>query len=404
MKKFNYEAKDSASGKTVKAMVQAESENSAAKLLIAQGYTPLNITEIDESGGSPIAKLMGRITAKDKIVFTRQLATLLGAGIPLAQSLRTVAEQTENKKLQEIVEEIIGSVEGGKSLSDAFGAHSDVFDPIFLALIQAGEASGTLDDSLKRIADQQEKDAAVMSKIRGALTYPIIVLVVIIGVVIFMLVTVVPQVENIYKSMGKQLPILTQIMVSMADFIRNFWWLILLVCIIGGYFLMQYLKTDAGITFKDKFKLNVPFFKNMFRKLYMARFARTGQTLLQTGVAMLDTLRITGDAVNNTVIKASIDRAADKVKGGKTLSTSLQSEEYILPMVPQMIKIGEQSGKIDEMLGKTAKIYEDELDEEIRAISTAIEPILMVVLAVVAGGIVGAVLFPIYSLASGIGV
>lgn len=404
MKKFNYEAKDSASGKTVKAMVQAESENSAAKLLIAQGYTPLDITEIDESGGNPIAKLMGRITAKDKIVFTRQLATLLGAGIPLAQSLRTVAEQTENKKLQEIVEEIIGSVEGGKSLSDAFGAHSDVFDPIFLALIQAGEASGTLDDSLKRIADQQEKDAAVMSKIRGALTYPIIVLVVIIGVVIFMLVTVVPQVENIYKSMGKQLPILTQIMVSMADFIRSFWWLILLVCIIGGYFLMQYLKTDAGITFKDKFKLNVPFFKNMFRKLYMARFARTGQTLLQTGVAMLDTLRITGDAVNNTVIKASIDRAADKVKGGKTLSTSLQSEEYILPMVPQMIKIGEQSGKIDEMLGKTAKIYEDELDEEIRAISTAIEPILMVVLAVVAGGIVGAVLFPIYSLASGIGV
>ena len=404
MKKFNYEAKDTASGKVVKAMVQAESENSAAKLLIAQGFTPLNIKEIDETGGNPIAKLLGRITAKDKIVFTRQLATLLGAGIPLAQSLRTVAEQTENKKLQEVVEEIIGSVEGGKSLSEAFGAHSDVFDPIFLALIAAGEASGTLDDSLRRIADQQEKDAAVMSKIRGALTYPVIVLVVILGVVVFMLVTVVPQVKSIYASMGKQLPLLTQIMVGMADFVRNFWWVILLVVVIGGYFLFQYLKTEAGIKFKDSFKLNVPFFKNMFRKLYMARFARTGQTLLQTGVAMLDTLRITGNAVNNTVIKAEIDRAADKVKGGKALSTSLQPEEYILPMVPQMIKIGEQSGKIDEMMGKTAKIYEDELDEEIRAISTAIEPILMVVLAVVAGGIVGAVLFPIYSLASGIGV
>lgn len=404
MKKFNYEAKDSATGKIVKSLVQAESENSAAKLLMAQGFTPLNIKEIDESGGNPIAKLTGRITNKDKIVFTRQLATLLGAGIPLAQSLRTVAEQTENKKLQGVIEEIIGSVEGGKSLSEAFGAHADVFDPIFLALIAAGEVSGTLDDSLRRIADQQEKDAAVMSKIRGALTYPIIVLVVILGVVLFMLLTVVPQVKGIYQSMHLQLPILTQILVTVANFIIRFWWLIVAVVGIGGYFLMQYLKTDAGIKFKDSFKLNVPFFKNMYRKLYMARLARTGQTLLQTGVAMLDTLKITGDAVNNTIIKASIDRAADKVKGGKALSNSLQSEDYILPMIPQMIKIGEQSGKIDEMMGKAAKIYEDELDEEIQAISTAIEPILMVVLAVVAGGIVGAVLFPIYNLATNVGV
>lgn len=404
MKKFNYEAKDTATGKLVKSMVQAETETSAAKLLIAQGFTPLDIKEIDESQGNPIAKLLGRITEKDKIVFTRQLATLLGAGIPLAQSLRTVAEQTENKKLQGYLEEIVGAVEGGKSLSSAFGLHKEVFGPIFLALVQAGEASGTLDDSLRRIADQQEKDAAVMSKIRGALTYPVIVFVVIIGVVIFMLLTVVPQVKGVYDSMHKQLPLLTQIMVSTADFIIHFWWILLIVGIAVGYFGFQYLKTEAGIKFKDTFKLNVPFFKNMFRKLYMARFARTGQTLLQTGVAMLDTLKITGDAVNNTIVKQSIDRAADKVKGGKALSSSLASEDYVLAMVPQMIKIGEQSGKIDEMMGKAAKIYEDELDEEIKAISTAIEPIMMVVLAIVAGGIVGAVLFPIYSLASNVGV
>lgn len=403
MKKFNYEARDTTTNKVVKSLVQADTETAAAKLLISQGFTPLKITE-EGDGGNPLAKLTGRITTKDKVVFTRQLATLLGAGIPLTQSLHTVAEQTQNKHFQTVIEEIIASVEGGRSLSQAFGAHDNVFDHVFLALIAAGETSGTLDDSLRRIADQQEKDAAVASKIRGAMIYPGIVLAAIIGVVIFMLLTVVPQVENIYTSMGKKLPLLSQILVSSADFFRHFWWIVLIVIIVAAYFLFQYLRTEAGIATKDNLKLNLPVFKGMFRKLYMARFTRTGQTLLQTGVAMLDTLEITGKAVNNTVIKASIDRAAEKVKGGKALSTALQPEDYILPMVPQMIKIGEQSGKIDDMMGKTAKIYEDELDEEIRAISTAIEPILMVVLAVVAGGIVGAVLFPIYSLAGGVSV
>jgi len=187
-------------------------------------------------------------------------------------------------------------------------------------------------------------------------------------------------------------------MVSMADFFTHFWWLVIILVGIGVYFLLQFLKTERGINFKDNFKLNVPLFGKMFRKLYMARFARTGQTLLATGVAMLDMLRITSEAVNNSVVANSIDRAAEKVKGGKALSVALQPEDYILPLVPQMIKIGEQSGKIDEMLGKTAQVYEDELDEEIKTISTAIEPLLMVVLAVVAGGMVAAILLPIYQL------
>ena len=295
-----------------------------------------------------------------------------------------------------------GDVEGGRSLLDAFGKHRNVFGGLFLSLVEAGEASGTLDEALKRIAAQQEKDAAVMSKIKGALTYPVIVLVVIFGVIIFMLLTVVPQVEQLYIDLKKELPFLTQIMVSSANFASHFWWLILAVLGIGGYFLFQYLKTENGIKVKDTFKLNVPIFNGMLRKLYMARFARTGQTLLSTGVPMLDMLRITSESVSNTIVAQSIDRAADKVKGGKSLSSSLQPEDYILPLVPQMIKIGEQSGKIDEMMGKVAQVYEDELDEEIRTISTAIEPILMVVLAIVAGGMVGAILFPIYSLVNGI--
>jgi len=403
MKKFSYQAKDGSSGKIVKATVQADSENAAAKLLIAQGFTPLDIQEQDENG-SFIGRLTNRITTKDRIVFTRQLATLIGAGLPLSQSLHTVLEQTENKRLQGVVEDIVASVEGGKSLSESFSKHPEVFDKVFLALIAAGEVSGTLDESLIRVAAQQEKDAAMMSKIKGALTYPIIVLVVIFGVMAFMLLTVVPQVEKLYHDLKKELPFLTQVMVSTADFLSKFWWLVIIVVGIGIYFFLQYLKTEGGIKFKDTFKLNVPLFGAMFRKLYMARLARTGQTLLATGVAMLDMMRITSEAVNNSVIAASIDRAAEKVKGGKALSTALQPEEYVLPLVPQMIKIGEQSGKIDEMMGKTAQVYEDELDEEIKTISTAIEPILMVILAVVAGGMVGAILLPIYSLVNGVNI
>ena len=403
MKKYNYEARDSASNKIVKSVVQADSENAAAKLLTAQGFVPLKI-ELQDDKTNFFARFSGRITTKDKVVFTRQLATLIGAGLPLAQSLRTVQEQTTNKRMQEIVQEIISDVEGGKSLSDSFAKHPEAFNKVYVALVSAGETSGTMDDSLKRLAAQQEKDAAMMSKIRGAMMYPSIVLVVIILVIGFMLFTVVPQVEGLYRDLNKGLPFVTLMMIKVANFFSSLWWLVILAMIIGGYFLAQYLKTEQGIRTKDIFKLNVPMFKGMFRKMYMARFARTGQVLLSTGVPMLDMLRITSDAVNNVIISESILRASDKVKGGKALSASLSNEDYFLAMVPQMIKIGEQSGKIDEMMGKTAQVYEDELDEEIRALSTAIEPVLMVFLAIVAGTMVAAILLPIYSLVGNINI
>lgn len=403
MKRFNYEAKDTSTGKKVKSVVQAETEQAAAKVLLNQGFAPLSITE--EGGGDSIfAKFSNRITVKDRIVFSRQLATLIGAGLPLAQSMRTIAEQTENKRFRAVIEDILADIEAGKALSDSFAKYPDLFDKVFLSLIKAGEASGTLDDALKRIANQQEKDAAMMSKIKGALTYPVIVLVVIFGVMGFMMFTVVPQVEKLYEDLGKELPLLTSMLVGGASFLTSFWWLVILILVAVGYFTGQYLKTEDGIKLKDNFKLNVPLFGIMFRKLYMARFARTAQTLLNTGVPMLDMLKITSDAVNNTIVGAGVLRAAEKVKSGKALSDSLENEEYMLKLVPQMVKIGEQSGKVDEMLGRAAQVYEDELDEQIKAISTAIEPLLMVVLAIVAGGMVGAILFPIYSLVNGVNV
>lgn len=397
MKKFSYKVKDRVTGKIVKGEISADSQRAAGKALIDQGYILQDdIYEVGQENA--LARFMNRITTKDKIVFTRQFATLIGAGLPLAQALRTVSEQTENKKMRSVVDDILASVESGSSLKDAFSKFPDVFDKVYLALIAAGEMSGTLDESLRRVATQQEKDAAMMSKIRGALTYPVIVLVVIGLVMTFMMVQVVPQVKQLYKDMHQELPFATQILIGISDFIINFWWLVLVGIGVAGYFFRQYLKTESGIKFAANFKLNVPLFSPLFRKLYMARFARTGQLLLSTGVALLDMLNICGDAMNNIVVKKSIDEAGKLVQSGKSLSESLKGKDYILDMVPQMINIGEQSGKIDEMLGKTAQVYEDELDEQIKAISTLIEPILMVVMALMAGGLIGAILFPIYSL------
>ena len=397
MKKFSYKVKDKVTGKIVKGEISADSKRAAGKALIDQGYILQDdIYEVGQE--NPLNRFLNRITTKDKIVFTRQFATLIGAGLPLAQALRTISEQTENKKMRSVIDEILASVESGSSLKDAFSKFPEVFDKVYLALIAAGEMSGTLDESLRRIATQQEKDAAMMSKIRGALTYPIIVLVVIALLMAFMMVQVVPQVKQLYKDMHQTLPMATEILIGISDFMINFWWLVIIIAGIGGYFFRQYLKTEPGIKFAANFKLNVPLFSPLFRKLYMARFTRTGQLLLSTGVQMLDMLNICGDAMNNVVVKKSVDDAAKLVQGGKSLSESLKGKDYILDMVPQMINIGEQSGKIDEMLGKTAQVYEDELDEQIKAISTLIEPILMVVMALMAGGLIGAILFPIYSL------
>lgn len=397
MLEFNYTAKEQTSGKQVHSTVKAESEKAAARLLMEQGYTPIKITEKTESTG-PLAFLQNRVSTKDRVVFTRQLATLINAGLPLAQSLHTVRDQTPNKKLQTIAQDVLTSIEGGSTLSSAFGKHPSVFNNVFIALVSAGEASGTLDQALERIADQQEKDAEIMSKVKGAMTYPVIVSFVMVGVIIFMLVTVVPQVGKLYKDLKQELPLLTKIMVATANFVQKFWYVVLIAMAVGIYLLFQWSKTEEGRKMIDALKLNVPMFGQLFRKLYMARFARTSETLMASGVPMLETLNIAQQAVNNVHVGDAIARSAEKVKGGKALSEALRGEEYVLSLVPQMISIGEQSGGIDKMLAKAATFYENELDQTIRAISTMIEPILMVMLAGVAGVMIGAVLFPIYNL------
>ncbi len=395
---FVYTAHKTETGETVKAEVQAENERAAAKLLVAQGLFPISIDPKDGAGFLAKSGFGTRVGAKDRVIFTRQLSTLINAGLPLTQSLRTVSEQVQNKTLHDVSVAVVSSVESGTSLSQSFAQYPKIFSDIYVSLVAAGESSGSLDKSLERIAMQQEKDAAIVGKIRSALIYPIIVLLVIAAVLVFMLTTVLPQVGGLYKDLHKPLPTLTQILLAISNFIMHFWFIVIIGLVAGGFALKNYIQTEQGRAVADRVKLDVPLFGKIYRKVYMARFARTLGTMLQSGIPMLEALRIVKNAIDNVHVEAVLEKSMQGVKGGKALSTTLENEETFIKLVPQMIKIGEQSGAIDSMLDRVATYYENEVDEEVKNISTTIEPLLMVVLGVTVGGVIAAILMPVYSL------
>ena len=397
---YKYTARDPATGQKITAELQADSEKSAAKLLHDQHLVPISLS-LKEEGGAFGGKFGNKIKAKDKILFSRQLSTLINAGLPLLQSLRTVANQTQNKKFKVVINQVISDIEGGSALSVALSHHPNAFNRIYISLIEAGEASGTLDKALERLAMQQEKDAEILSKVRGAMVYPAIVLLVMGAVVGFMLVKVLPQVKTLYEGLGSvQLPLITRILLAISDFVINRWFIVLAVIIVLAFITRRWIRTIGGRAVFDKVKMKAPPFGQLFMKLYMARFARTGTTLVASGVPLIQMLEITASSINNIHIETSLRSAIDKVKGGRALSDSIQGDPNFLDLVPDMLRIGEQSGAIEQMLGKTADYYEKEVDNQIKAISTIIEPVLMVLLGIFAFTIVAAVLLPIYGLAN----
>ena len=395
---FTYVATDSASGKKVKSTVQADSEASAAKAIKQQGLSPIEISlESDVTQG--FRKFFNRVRSKDRVLFARQLSTLINAGLPLVQSLHNVMNQTTSKPLKVIIGRIISDVEAGASFSKALGQYPDVFNEIFVSLIAAGEASGTLDKSLERIADQQEKDAEILSKVRGAMVYPAVVLFVMAAVVGFMIVKVLPQVETLYKDLpGANLPFITVALLWISHGITRFWWVFLIFLALTGFFGTRWMNTVGGRRVVDKVKMKAWPVGPLFMKLYMARFARTGTTLVAAGVPLLQVIEITARAVNNVHIASSLRKAGDQVKGGKALSDSLSNDQNFLELVPNMIRIGEQSGALEAMLEKVASYYEKEVDQQIKNVSTIIEPVMMIALGVAAMTIVAAILLPVYGL------
>lgn len=400
MATFSYKARDTKSGKLIHSTIQADSENAAARLLMAQNIVPIEIKAANNN--SKLLDKFNRVTSKDLVIMTRQMSTMLNAGLPLSQALATVAEQSQSRALKNIMSDVLSQVNGGGAFSDALAKYPDVFSQFYIAIVRAGETSGKLDTSLQRLADQLEHDADMLSKIKGAMVYPAIVLTVIVGVVIYMLVTLVPQVKHLYDDMHKTLPVQTQILQSVAGFLMHYWYITLLAIGVFIFFFGRWKRTTGGRKMIDALKLNAPLFKDLIRKLYMARFSRTMQTLVQAGVSILESLRISADSVNNVLVHDDIAAAMGPVKNGKSTSEALSGRDYILPFVPEMIRIGENAGSIDTMLGKVADYYDKEVDNTIKSISTLIEPVLMVVMALMIGFIVAAVLLPIYQLSTGL--
>jgi type IV pilus assembly protein PilC len=396
---YQYVARNPSTGERIKSDVQAESEQTALRLIRKEGLVPLDLSLADK-GGNVFTGHERRVPSKDRVLFSRQLSTLIDAGLPLVQSLRNVNDQTTNKTLKAAISAVVNSVEGGSALSAALAKHPKIFNQVYISMIAAGEVSGTLDLSLQRLADQQEKDAEIVSKVRGAMVYPSIVMAVMLLVMGFMLIKVLPQVQVLYEGFpGADLPLVTRLLLAASSFLTRFWWIVVGLLALAAFFTTRWARTGPGKEVIDKIKMRAPLLAPLFNKMYMARFARTGSTLVATGVPLIQMLEITSDAVNNVHIDRSLKKAIEKVRGGKSLADAIQNDPNFLELVPNMLRIGEQSGSLEQMLAKTADYYEKEVDNQIKSVQTIIEPVMMVLLGVVAFVIVAAVLLPVYSLA-----
>ncbi|MCY4088993.1 MAG: type II secretion system F family protein [Candidatus Saccharibacteria bacterium] len=395
MPDYIYKTIDPSTGKQVSVNISANNQNEATNLVLERGLQPI---QAKQKRANLLGGLTGRIKRRDKILFTNQLSTLISAGLPLLQSLQQTSLQMKNKNLKRIIDDIVSSIESGSAFSDALAEYPKYFDQIYINLVKAGEASGTLDTSLERLAIQQEKDGDLVSKIKGALIYPIIVVFVIIGVVSFMLIFVLPQVVVFYEQFDKPLPWITRVLIAVSDSLVDYYYVYILVALGAVIALNRALKTPKGKSFADHSKLKFPAVKSLMSKVYMARFTRTVGTLFASGVNLLETLAIIAKGINNMHLEAAINRSSSLVREGKSLSSSLENEPLFLDLVPSMISIGEQSGRTEEMLLKAAVYYEKEVDKQIKALTTTMEPVLILTVGGIAIVIVLAILLPVYSL------
>lgn len=407
MPKFEYTAIDK-ENKKVSGVLESSSIAVATQTLKHRSLKPINIKQIKDGAGDIFAKFgLGKnnkkIKLKDMVVFTRQLATMINAGVPLVRSLATLQGQTENNSLKRHIGEITKDVEGGSAFADALEKHPDVFSPIYINMVRAGETGGILDNILKKLATQQEKDAKIRGKFKGALTYPAILLSITLGVFLVLMVFVMPRIGTIIQDLGgpdAELPQLTRIMLSISDFIVTKWYVLAAIVFVGSYFLRKYIKTPAGRLKKDTLLLRIPVIKTIVTKVAIARFARIFASLLSAGVAVVDCINVTAKAIGNVVIENELTEAAKAVTNGQQLSEPLAASTVFPPIVSQMMAVGEETGKSDEILIKVADFYEEEVDVMVESISSILEPIMIVVMGTMVGLIAASVIGPISNLST----
>ena len=399
MPTFQYKARDR-QGRLVQAIVEADDMRTAVRNLREKG---LFIAEIKEPGRGLQAdlKIPGLDPApnlKDLAVFSRQLATMLNAGLPIVQAMAILEKQTEKKKLQQILKEVRSEVEGGANFSEALQKHK-LFNRLFINLVRAGETSGTLDGILDRLATFLEEQLALQGKVKSALTYPAIVFVFAIGVTYFLLTAIVPQFASILTGLGGELPVLTRALMAISDFLRNGTLIIAAVIAASVFAFRAYYATPKGRMVVDTFSLKVPVMGNLIKKSALARFSRTFGLLLSSGVNIIESLDITKGTANNAIVEDILEQTKVSIQSGEPVSNTLQAHTHVFPpMVGSMIAIGEETGALDTMLQKIADFYEREVDEAVSALTAAIEPLMIIFLGLVVGLIVAGMFLPLFSI------
>lgn len=399
MSEFSYQATN-ADGKQVKGTIEGVNRDAVIAQLVEQNLKPREVVLLTE-GKTPRKLFKKKVKTDELMLFTRQLSTMVAAGVPLLRALTTLESQAANPTLREAIQEIVKDVQGGAQLADSLEKHPSIFSDVYVNMVRAGEAAGIVDDILKRLAAQVEKSASMKKKIKGAMTYPIGLLSLTVVAFFGLMIFVVPQIGGVLKGLGgpdAQLPALTQGMLDMSDFIVKYWYIVIgaLVGIIFG--IKTYIKTPQGHRKFHALILKVPIAGMITTKIAVASFTRTFSALIGSGVSVVEALRVTSRSLGNELFKEEIEKASQDVVNGKQLSQALEGSKLFPAIVPQMLAVGEETGQTDTVLVKVAEFYEEEVDTAIASMSSLLEPIMIVIMGAAVGLIAAGVMGPIASM------
>ncbi len=403
MAKFKYSARDQ-QGKVVDGNLEAKNITSATDALHDQG---LIVVSLKEAGGIDFEKLseinVGGIPMKEKVIFMRQMATMVGAGLPLTRSLEIMIQQASNPKFKKILQNVLASIQSGKTLADSFRVEEDVFDQVTINLIEAGEESGNLENILEKIAVELEEKNALTRKIKSAMIYPAIILIVIVAVIVLMMLVLVPSMADMYKDFGSELPFATRFLMSMSDFFINYWWVILSVILVLVVGFKYYKDTPKGKRNIDKLLLKVPSLGTILSKIQLSQFTRILSLLLGSGVPIIKAIDLTASSLGNLMFRETLEEAKNEVEKGGPLAIPIARSEYYPLLVSSMIAVGEETGEIDSVLAKVAEYYKEEVDTATSNLSSLLEPVFLVIMGLAIGFIAVAVYMPMFQLATVVG-
>lgn len=396
---WEYTAKNATSGQITKGQLDVPTRDDVIAFLRRGRMAPVTVREAPKSFNISFG---GGVQTRDVVIFTRQFATMINAGLPLVQSLSILAQQSENKILKEVTRTVVYDVEAGNTLADALRKHPKVFTDLYVNMVAAGEAGGILDTILLRLATFLEKNDALVRKVKGAMVYPAVIMSVAAIAIAVLLIFVIPTFQSMFASVNMELPFPTRFVIGASDLLIRWWWLMILVAAAAAFGLRQYYATANGRKMLDTLLLNSPVLGDMLRKSAVSRFTRTLGTLISSGVSILDGLEITAKTAGNRVIHDAVMESRQSIAGGETIAGPLEQSKVFPPMVISMVAVGEQTGGLDEMLSKIADFYDEEVDVAVSALLSLMEPIMIVVLGVVVGGMVVAMYLPIFDMVNAV--